>query len=931
MKRAAGSLFLTLLTLCPAPADDWPMLGHDAARSGGTPEEIRPPFARKWYRLFPEEGIQTGVQPVVAEGKVFLGTLTGVLHAISEENGRDLWTAGIDSPILHSAAVHQGRVVFGCADGSVRALEAKTGKPVWRIQTGSAVWNAPAAHGGLLFIGSRDGRFYALEADSGAIKWSADLGAPILNSPAVDARPGRVYVGSEDMRVHAFAITDGRELWRSEVLPGSSMRGYHPVIAPDGSVMVTTAPVWSYDRFQELLLDMVREVFGDFASWRHKKEENDKLRAENFKLMEKPGTYQAQLDYFSKRLAAEPQFQTFFLLDPQTGKQRFVVPIVASESMNGPGAPPLVLPSGKVIVKYQALLRSRYEHYSPFLNIGYLDTRTGFIEPVMDQTRTYGWHDSLLLVHDEQCQLSFAGPILINTHQDNVNAMDLKTLSGFPQPFAVNVHEPAPGEAFAARIEYWRGHKLPPGEEWLIRGTAIYGGGSVLDVPVVVSGSSFYYLPTHEINSGCALIAYKSAAGVPPPKRVALRAPPLSDSEWKHIQEMDWDWDTAATPRLTNFLASLPGPIPGTTSAPLTAEAEKRVGSIPDEELDRFILETEMGFTTPPKPERTLNPKWVAELENAVQELVGTQWRPFVSPAAKAPEHAYRFFTDPAETAYTLLLARPFLSAEAGRAADAFLGRQMENGLRAAYSYNQGAPRERYAVPERSMQVVDDTTRDELGRCYVLWLWSRTQAGSEYARSHWGQIKDAVQISAPKLNDDCGNARLAGWMGYCRLAKAAGDEQALASALPKARRAARERLVYELAHTRGGVIGMLPPGRGVFVRWRHLTPDVSRLVKTYAAPVEQHLMTSYVDHLRPGWWLAWNAEQMMRNEAPCQLPSTPLEIFTARALLLGESSAQLGKYLDQPWCKADEFYIQKLALTLRATALDSQRGELPAK
>ena len=81
-------------------------------------------------------------------------------------------------------------------------------------------------------------------------------------------------------------------------------------------------------------------------------------------------------------------------------------------------------------------------------------------------------------------------------------------------------------------------------------------------------------------------------------------------------------------------------------------------------------------------------------------------------------------------------------------------------------------------------------------------------------------------------------------------------------------------------------------------------------------------MSRYVDYHRPGWWLAWNVEQLMRNEVSYQLPSTPLEIFTARALLLGESSVQLARYLDLPWCRADEFHLQKLALILhRATSL----------
>ena len=65
-------------------------------------------------------------------------------------------------------------------------------------------------------------------------------------------------------------------------------------------------------------------------------------------------------------------------------------------------------------------------------------------------------------------------------------------------------------------------------------------------------------------------------------------------------------------------------------------------------------------------------------------------------------------------------------------------------------------------------------------------------------------------------------------------------------------------------------------------------------------------------------WIAWNVEQLMRNESPFQLPTTPLEIFTARALLSAEPAEKLQTFLDQPWCRADEFYIQKLALTVRA-------------
>src|SRR4029077_18986572 len=105
------------------------------------------------------------------------------------------------------------------------------------------------------------------------------------------------------------------------------------------------------------------------------------------------------------KLDEQPGFQTFFVLDGATGTQNVRPPIVASESMNGPGAPPLVTRDGRVIVKFQAVLRSRYEHYSPFLNPGWLDPATGAITPLMAQDRTDGWPDSLLLGHDQPSPL----------------------------------------------------------------------------------------------------------------------------------------------------------------------------------------------------------------------------------------------------------------------------------------------------------------------------------------------------------------------------------------------------------------------------------------------------------------------------------------------------------------------------------------------
>ncbi len=953
LRISAGILLLWTCTSVAGGAEvpasgDWPMLAHDPGRSGATATEIRPPFERKWYRLFPEEGLMAGVQPVIAAGKVFVGTLRGTLHAMDSETGKDVWVYRADEAILHTCAVAAGKVVFGDSGGKIHAVTAGDGKLAWSVQTGSAVWNAPLIHRGIAFAGSRDGSLYAIDMEAGTVKWKGATGGPLLSSPALDSMRGQVYVPSEDMHVYAFGLTDGRGLWQSPKLPGVSFRGYHPVVAPDGSVMVTAAPSICLDSFEPILMGIVKEIFGDFASWRHKKEENDRLREANFKKMAEPGTYQAQLDYIRKRLTEEPIYQTFFVLDPDTGQQKFVTPIVYAESMNGTGAPPIVTTDSRVIVKFQALLRSRYEHYSPFLNAGYLDTATGHITPIMDQSRTYGWHDSLLLVHDEQCQLSAAGRVLINTHQDNVNAMDLGTLRGYELPFCRNIHEPKAGEAMGIWATIFRNQPLPVGKEWLARGTAVYGGGSVIDTAVSVAGDSFYYVPTHEMNAGAAVIAYRMVPGGKAAQEAAATFAKLTDQEWTKVQEMPWDWDVLGFKRLSHVLDALRGRVPGTALNPLTDQANERVSQIPDNDLDRFIQEPPAGKS----PGRSASGDLKAKLASEVRELISQQWQPLVFPPGKHPREAYRIFADPTETLFTLARAYPHVDMDLQTRIREYVGQfrgegvsplrpagilpakkeqgqnvraTEERGRDALATQGQdalatsGAVRSYYDIaPDKLFRVMDDIARGDVARLYPLWLWANVTNDWSRIEGHWDRLKVLVDQPPNKMEEDCRNGYLAGLTAYCRMADHMKDEPSRQKGLRVARTALRDRLAYEFSHTKGGLITEVPVLRSTFARWRYLTPEIGRFLAHYAGQTHKQFMEVYVDYHRPTWYLAWGVETLWRNESPFAFPTMPTEIFAARAWILDEPAGKLRSFLDIPWCKADLFYIQKLVLCMEA-------------
>jgi hypothetical protein len=169
-----------------------------------------------------------------------------------------------------------------------------------------------------------------------------------------------------------------------------------------------------------------------------------------------------------------------------------------------------------------------------------------------------------------------------------------------------------------------------------------------------------------------------------------------------------------------------------------------------------------------------------------------------------------------------------------------------------------------------------------------------------------------------RMEEDCRNGHVAGLLAAWRMAKHVKDDAAAGQIQAAARTAMRDRLAYELAHPRGGLIFPVAQGRSILARWRHLTPEVGRLLAAHAGPIHRHLMSVYVDHHRPTWWLAWNVETLWRNEAPMELPTMSAEVFAARAWILREAGRKLQRFLDMPWCKADLFYIQKLVLCIEA-------------
>jgi hypothetical protein len=441
----------------------------------------------------------------------------------------------------------------------------------------------------------------------------------------------------------------------------------------------------------------------------------------------------------------------------------------------------------------------------------------------------------------------------------------------------------------------------------------------VIDTPVVVDGESFYFLPTHEISAGVALIAYRmSKSGdserKPGPEEILKESWRADDMG--RIARAAWDWDTLEAERLKGTLTGLPEKVPGTRQRPLTKEAKAAVDKIPDEQLHALILGNGDGtkVATQPNPYRD-------RLEGAVEELISREWRPLLFPAAKAPAEAYRLFTDPTETLYTLALAYPHLTddlkakvrlrvaalRQAGHALAGPLGRD-------AYDSDAGESRSPYDEPPASLlKMGHPVTRPAATRLYPYYLWGRVTGDFSDLRREWPTIRRGFDAPDRGPSADLGNDRLSGLIALARLSREFDDEATAGQSLDLATAAIRERLVYELAHTEGGLI-TTHGQRSVLGRWHFLSPDLARVLRTFAEPIHRHLMAVYIDHHRPAWYVAWNVELLWRNEAPFSFPDMSADVFAARALVLNEPAGQLARYLDVPWGRADEYYVQNLAM-----------------
>jgi outer membrane protein assembly factor BamB len=134
--------------------------------------------------------------PIVAGGKIYTLDARARVYAFDANSGEPVWKVSVAPP------GHQG--MFNMLSFGMFGEDT-------RVDVTKGFGGGIAFDAGRLFATTGFGDVVALDAASGKELWRVSVGVPIFDAPV--ANGGRVFVSTQDNHFHAFAESNGRELW----------------------------------------------------------------------------------------------------------------------------------------------------------------------------------------------------------------------------------------------------------------------------------------------------------------------------------------------------------------------------------------------------------------------------------------------------------------------------------------------------------------------------------------------------------------------------------------------------------------------------------------------------------------------------------------------------------------------------------------------
>lgn len=130
--------------------------------------------------------VATTCMPSVFGSTLILGTGSGMLTRISDENAVPLWQVHADGPIIQPPIIDARNIYAVGLRGSVLAVTGAEGRLLWkwRPHRPSELLGGICMAERKVFVGDSRGFLYARTVDEGVVLWTIAIGAPITVAPA---------------------------------------------------------------------------------------------------------------------------------------------------------------------------------------------------------------------------------------------------------------------------------------------------------------------------------------------------------------------------------------------------------------------------------------------------------------------------------------------------------------------------------------------------------------------------------------------------------------------------------------------------------------------------------------------------------------------------------------------------------------------------
>jgi len=141
-----------------------------------------------------------------ADGLMFIGTHSGGMYCLEQDDGVIKWNKQISKPVLASSAILKDRVFFASSDKKIYCLSCINGSRLWEFETGDRIWSSPALteNEGVLYFGSLDSHIYGLDISTGSQLWKFPTMDIVDSSPCIASN--MLFVASRDGLLYAFGL-----------------------------------------------------------------------------------------------------------------------------------------------------------------------------------------------------------------------------------------------------------------------------------------------------------------------------------------------------------------------------------------------------------------------------------------------------------------------------------------------------------------------------------------------------------------------------------------------------------------------------------------------------------------------------------------------------------------------------------------------------